>query len=412
MKILIICQWYPPEYAPIGVMLKELADDLTGKGHNVTVVTGFPNHPNGVLFPGYKKSLFNVERDAGVTLIRCYLYTSPKKTFFRRLLNYLSFAVFSFIVVMRMERQDVLFVVSPPLTNGLIALAIKKLKGLKFVFNVQDIYPDAAISTGVIKNQLLVRFLKKLELKIYGAASSTAVISEGFKENLIAKGVPDSKVWVINNWIDTNEITPMHKDNKFAREYGLTDKFVVFYSGTIGMISGADILLDCAERLAYVEDVLFLFVGEGVVKEKIKEDAEKRQLKNVQFLPLQPREILSDVQSSADVSVVTLLKGKGKTSVPSKVLGYMAAARPVIASVDSDSDTKKTIEKADCGICVDAEDVQGLTEAIMHLYNDRLKAEELGKNGREFLTTHCDRKTITDRYEKLFLCVNEVEMND
>lgn len=409
MKIVIVCQLFPPEYAPIGIMLKELADDLIVKGHNVTIVTGFPNHPHGILFSGYKKSLFNVERVAGITLIRCYLYTSSKKTFFRRILNYLTFAVFSFIAVMRLERQDVLFAVSPPLTNGLIALAIKKLKGLKFIFNIQDIYPDVAISTGVIKNQLLIRFLKKLELKIYSAASSIAVISEGFKENLIVKGVPDSKVCVIYNWIDTNEITPMFKDNKFAREHNLIDKFVVLYSGTIGMISGADILLDCAEKLVYMKDILFLFVGEGIVKERIKEDAEKRQLKNVQFLPFQPREILSDVQSSADVSVVTLLKGKGKTSVPSKVLGYMAAARPVVASVDSDSDTRIMIEKADCGICVDAEDAQGLTEAIIQLYNDRNRAETLGRNGRDYLVLSCDRKTITAQYEELFLSVTEVK---
>jgi len=405
MKILIICQLFPPEYAPIGIMIKELADDLTVKGHNVTVVTGFPNHPHGILFPDYKKSLFNMERVAGITLIRCYLYTSPKKTFFRRLLTYLTFAVFSFIAVMRLERQDVLFIVSPPLTNGLIALAIKKLKDLNFVFNVQDIYPDVAISTGVIKNQLLIQFLKKLELKIYDAASSIAVISEGFKKNLIIKGVSVSKIRVIYNWIDTNEITLIHKDNKFARKYGLTNKFVILYSGTIGMISGADILLDCAEKLVYMKDILFLFVGEGIVKERIKEDAEKRQLKNVQFLPFQPREILSDVQSSADVSVVTLLKGKGKTSVPSKVLGYMAAARPVVASVDSDSDTRIMIEKADCGICVDAEDAQGLTEAIIQLYNDRNRAETLGRNGRNYLVLSCDRKTITAQYEELFLSV-------
>lgn len=406
MKVVIICQWFPPEYAPIGVMLHELAQDITNKGHKLTIITGFPNHPAGVLFEGYKKKLFMEEMAGGVKTIRCYLYTSPIKTFSRRILNYLTFALTSFVAALRLEKQDILFMVSPPLTNGVVALILSKLKGFNFVLNVQDIYPDAAISASIIKSRLLIKWLKKIELTIYRAATKVTVISEGFKENLLEKGVPESKISVIYNWIDTEEITPVPKDNNFARQHGLTDKFVVLYSGTIGMISGADILLHCAERISAIEDILILFVGEGVIKERIIKNAEKRRLKNVQFLPLQPREILSEVQSSSDVSVVTLLKGKGKASVPSKVLGYMAAAKPVLASVDVNSDTKKIIEKARCGICVDAEDAQGLTDAILQLYNDRHKAKALGLNGREFLLKHCERRDITGQYERLFLSIS------
>ena len=402
MKIVIICQWFPPEYAPIGIMLRELAEDLSTKGHSVTVVTGFPNHPAGVLFGGYKKSLFTEETVNGFRIIRCYLYTSPKRMFYRRILNYLTFTVTSFAAAIRLKDQDLLFVVSPPLTNGVIALLLKKWKRIKYVFNVQDIYPDAAVAAGIIRNRLMIWALRWIEREIYRSADRIAVISDGFNDNLIGKGTPPSKISVLNNWLDTEEILPLPRDNDFSREQGLTGKFIVLYSGTIGLISGADLLLTCAEHLAYREDLLFLFVGEGIVKEGIAEEARKRGLSNVKFLPFQPREALSRVQSSSDVSVVTLLKGKGKSSVPSKVLGYMAAARPIVASVDPDSDTMKLIEKAGCGICVGAEDAEGVTRAIQELYHDRPRAAALGRNGREFLVRNCNRKAITARYEALF----------
>jgi colanic acid biosynthesis glycosyl transferase WcaI len=401
MKIMIICQWFPPEYAPVGVMLKELAEDLTKSGYSVTVVTGFPNHPAGTVFEGYRKRLFFTERMDGIRVIRCYLYTSPRKTFLRRVANYFSFAATSFAAALVLQRQDLLFIVSPPLSNGLIALLLHRLKGLRFIFNVQDLYPDAAMSVGVIRNRLLIKILKRIELAIYRGAERVAVISEGFKENLLAKGVPDPKIRIIYNWLDACEIVPLPRDNEFARAHGLTGKFVILYSGTIGMISGAEIIIECAETLKTYRDILFLFVGEGVAKEAISEKARSTGLDNIRFLAFQPRNILSQVQSSADVSVVTLSKGKGKTSVPSKVLGYMAAARPVVASVDPDSDTRQLIERAGCGICVDPEDVQELSLAIESLYHDRGKASLLGRRGREFLISNWDRKIITSHYERL-----------
>jgi colanic acid biosynthesis glycosyl transferase WcaI len=406
MKIVFICQWYPPEYAPIGVMFHELARDLSACGHIITVITGFPNHPAGVLFNGYNKKLFTDEIIDGVKVTRCYLYTSPRKNIFHRALNYITFSVTSFVAVLRLEKQDLLFIVSPPLSNGMISILLKKLKGLKFVFNVQDIYPDAAIESGIARNPLLIRIVKCLELCTYRSATRISVISEGFKENLARKGVPGSKISVVSNWLDSQEIKPMPKDNRFSRSYGLTEKFVVLYSGTIGIVSGAEILLECAAQLESTQDILFLFVGEGVIKDKIIEAARERQLGNVLFLPFQPRDILSEVQSTSDVSIVTMGKGKGRFSVPSKILGYMASARPVIASVDTDSDTKRIIEKSNCGICVDAEDAEGLKRAILDLYHDRRKAQELGRNGRDFMKKHCDRKEVTAQYQSLFIsCV-------
>jgi colanic acid biosynthesis glycosyl transferase WcaI len=402
MNIAIVCQYFPPEFTPIGFMLSELATDLAKAGHRVTVLTGFPNHPFGIVFDGYEKKLFLREQGDGYEIIRCFLYTSPHRTSASRVLNYLSFSFSSLLGLLRLKDQDVVFVVSPPLTNGILGLLAKKIRHWKYVFNVQDIYPDVAISTGAISNGLLISILKRLERAIYYHAAAVTVISEGFHSNLSQKEVDPAKLAVINNWIDTGEVVPMDKGNPFARASQLDNAFVVLYSGTIGVISGAGVLIDCAEALKEYRDILFVFVGEGVEKEQIERDAVDRKLSNMKFLPLQERSRLSEVQSCADVSVVTLRRGKGMTSVPSKVLGYMAAGRPVIASVDAGSDTARLIEAARCGITVLPENPEALCTAILSLYGDRGRARSLGNNGRDYLLAHYGRAVLTSCYERLF----------
>lgn len=402
MKIAIVCQYFPPEFTPIGFMLSELAADLAKVGHRVTVLTGFPNHPYGLVFDGYEKKLFSRERGESYNIIRCYLYTSPHRTSASRALNYLSFFFSSVLALLKLKDQDVVFIVSPPLTNGILGLLAKKIKKWKYVFNVQDIYPDVAISTGVFSNGLLISALKRLERAIYDHAAAVTVISEGFRANLSRKKVAPAKLAVINNWIDADEVVPMEKDNPFARANQLEKAFVVLYAGTIGVISGAGVLLDCAEALGEFHDILFVFVGEGVEKDKMEREAAERKLSNVKFLPLQERSRLPEVQSCADVSVITLRRGKGMTSVPSKVLGYMAAGRPVIAGVDPGSDTARLIEAARCGVVVLPENPAALCAGILSLYGDRRRARALGSNGREHLLAHYGRAVLTSRYERLF----------
>lgn len=402
MKLLFICQWFPPEHTPIGYMLKELAEDLTAHGHQVTIITGYPNHPSGVVYEGYVKRFRSIERQHGLTIIRCYLYTSPKKSIARRLLNFLSFAGTSFLTALTLERQDLLFMVSPPLTNGLMAWLLYRLRGLRYIFNVQDIYPDAAIEHGILSNRLLIAVLQRLERLIYRNAAMNVVISEGFRSNLRAKKVSDKAIAVIGNWIDTNEIVPLQRDNPFAMRHGLTEKFVVLYAGTIGLISGAGIMLEVARKLRHYPDILFLFVGEGVVAGELAATVAHEKLEQVKMLPFQPRALLPEVLSSADLTVVTLLKEKARTSVPSKVIGYMAAARPVVASVDRDSDTWRLVEEAGAGMCTEAEDADALATAILSFYNNRDMVYRCGANARHYLLQHHSRSSITARYEALF----------
>lgn len=401
LRILIICQYFPPEVAPIGVMMKELAADLAAAGHRVTVVTGFPNHPRGIVFAGYRRRLFQREMADGIRVIRCYMHVSPRRSVLARILGYLSFGLSALSAALLLPRHDAVLLPSPPLTNGALALALRLIRGWPYVYNVQDIFPDAAITAGIITNPAVIGALRRFERCIYRRAGRIAVISEGFRANLIAKGVPAVKIGLIYNWLDTAEITPRPRDNEFSRRHGLNGRFVVLYSGTIGLISGAEMLVDCAALLGSYRDILFLLVGEGVAKDAVRTLAQQRSVSNMMFLPFQSRDVLSQVQSSADVSVVTLRPGMGRTSVPSKVLGYMAAARPVLASVDADSDTRSLIERACCGIGTPPGDHRSLAEAILALYHDRPYCRRLGRNGRAFLLRHCERRAATAHYRRL-----------
>ncbi len=401
LKILIICQYYPPEHAPIGVMIQELGQDLARLGHEVTVITGFPNHPEGRVYPGYRQHLFKVERHGDVNVVRCFMWLSPKKSISVRIWAYLTFGLSALSAAAKLPKQDVLLITSPPLTNGLIAMALSRSGALPFVFNVQDLYPDAAVNLGLIRNRHLIGALLALEKRIYRKASRISVISEGFRRTLVGKGVQPAKIGLIYNWLDAVEIAPEPKDNNFTRSHNLTGKFVVLYSGTIGLISGAEMIVECAEMLAGDRDILFLFVGEGVTRDAVRELAESRRLSNMMFLPFQPRAVLPQVQSAADVSLVTLKAGMGRTSVPSKVLGYMAAAKPVVAGVDQDSDTGALLERAGCGICVPPGDPKALAGAIKALYRDRRLGQRMGRKGLQFLRRHCERRAATARYARL-----------
>jgi colanic acid biosynthesis glycosyl transferase WcaI len=400
MRIGLICQYFPPEVAPIGVMVSELAEDLANSGHEVTIFTGFPNHPAGEIFNGYRCQLLGeVQRvSLRVTLRRNWLFISSSKSFIARVLNYTTFAFSTLVSVIR-HRNDVYLIISPPLSNVLIGI-ILRLLGRRYIINVQDIYPDAAISLGILKNSTFIHILKSVERIAYHLADVVTVISKGFRSNLIAKGVPVNKVLVIPNWINLEEIKPYAKLNSFSINQKIENRFVVLYSGTVGHVSGAEIMTEVAHFLKDDLKILLMVVGEGVVKSQLQAEAETQGLSNIKFLPFQPRNTLSELLSSASVGIVTLKPGHGGNSVPSKTLGYLAVGRPVIASVDKESDTWAFVKEANCGICVPPGDANALAEAIRVLYQDPELALRLGQNGREYLERNLTRTEITKLYEK------------
>jgi glycosyltransferase involved in cell wall biosynthesis len=384
-------------------MMRELAEALASDGHDVTVITGFPNHPSGVIFDGFKKKWIMRDRINNVNIVRVWLSTSSKRTKFRRILNFISFTFTSAFELFRQSKPELIFAVLQPLSVGVTLPFLASMKRCKLIFNVQDLHPSVAIQLGLIKNDLIIKILKRVEVFAYQKASALAVISHSFKSHCTDNGANKDNVIVIPNWIDLVEIQPKDRNNNFRKKLGLNEEhFVVLYCGTIGWVSGADILIQAADLLRNEINIRFVFVGEGPLIPFLKHEVSIRCLDNVIFSPFQQREILSNVQSISDVSFISLKSGKGRNSVPSKILGYMAAARPIIASVDFDSDTAKTIVKSNSGFIIEPENSVKLAELIRRIQSNNELLKHLGENGRKYLECHYSRPVVTGKYIDFF----------
>lgn len=406
--LLIVSAWFPPEPAPFGQMMYELARHLADHGLTVDVITSVPNHPHGVPYEGWRNRLLQEERPVpglrvlrvGVLPRRASQRVRPRSTLLRAL-AFLWFTAASFVVAMWKTRPRAVFAVLQPLTLALPMLILAKAKRAGLVFNVQDLHPDALVALGLIRQAWLIRALRGVERMAYRYCDALAVISEGFRQHCLERGASADRVRVISNWIDLDEVRPDTAPSGLRARLGLqADDFVALYAGTIGLVSGAEVVLEAA-ALLQESGVRFAFVGEGPLVPRLQAEARRRGLKNVGFLPFQPRELLGDVQSLGDVSLVTLLPGHGTTSVPSKVLGYLAAARPVVAAVDPDCETARFLLAARAGVVVPPGDARELADAIVALRSDRDGAQRMGEAGRRYLEERLAKERVLGLHEAL-----------
>jgi len=408
VRALIVCYAFPPEPAPGGVMARELAEDLAKAGHEVTVITGFPNHPEGKLYPGWKRRWRDIDNTRPFRLVRTWHTISRSKRIAPRGLFYLTFALSCLLNGVLLGRFDLVYCDSTPIVGAVTCWMLAVAKRAALVYGIFDMYPEAIVDAGLLSPGLVSDALLWMDCFVCRRADRNMVISEGFRQRLIQRGLPDESVVILPMWVDRDDIHPQDRLNAWREEQGIPDEaFVCLFAGTIGLVSGAQVLVEVAELLADDPDVIMLFVGQGLAKDEAQRAAEQTGLENMLFLDFQPREHLSEVQATADVSLVTLLPGKGRNSVPSKVISYMAAARPIVASVDEDSDTARWIDEAGCGIVVPPQDAQAIAEAIRELRADEAPARELGERGRESFAARYSRESATREYEVLFRDVLE-----
>lgn len=403
MNVLLICHVYPPEYAPAGVMVRELAENLSRAGHTVTILTGWPHHPQNKLYDGWKASFHRVETDpAGFRVIRCGHSFGVRKGIAFRMLYYFTFAISTLLNGLRAGRADAVLCLSTPVFGSWTAWLLARLKRARFVYDIFDLHPEGAMHAGLLKEGAAYRLLRRWDTRLCKWSDSIATLSEPMSRAIVQRGVAPEKVTIVPFWLDERRISPRDRDNPWRREQGIpTDKFIALYAGTIGYISGAEILVQAACLLADREDILLLMVGEGIVKDKIMEQARAAGLKNIRFLPFQPHEVLADVQATADVGLVSLLPESGNTSIPSKVLGYMAAGRPVVASVLDSSGTAEMIRSAGCGLVTPSRDPRAFADAIAQLADDREDARRKGANARAHMLANYSRAACCRQYEQL-----------
>ena len=396
MKAIFPCSYYLPETAASLYITDNIVHACADKGIEVDLYTPSPtrNVPDGSVWEREERQM-----DGKLRIHRFHLYGEGKNPMLRALRYFLG--EFILLHYCMWKKYDVAFVDSTPPIQGLKMPLIKWLKRKPTIYNVQDIFPDSLVGTGLTHEGSLIWKIGRIVEKItYRYADKIIVISEDFKKNIMAKGVPEDKIVVIYNWVDQSKVVDVPREvNKLFDVYGLDrSKFYITYNGNIGLTQNMDMLLDVAKELQEeYEDIHFVLVGNGAYLDEVKRKVADQQLENVHLLPFQPYEDISHVFSLGDASLVISKPGVGANSVPSKTWSIMSASRPVLANFD-ENELKTIIENNHCGIFTKAGDKDAFKESILTLYNHRELCKEYGHNGRKFVMDNLTREVGTQKY--------------
>lgn len=396
MKAIFPCSYYLPETAASLYITDNIVHACADKGIEVDLYTPSPtrNVPDGSVWEREERQM-----DGKLRIHRFHLYGEGKNPMLRALRYFLG--EFILLHYCMWKKYDVAFVDSTPPIQGLKMPLIKWLKRKPTIYNVQDIFPDSLVGTGLTHEGSLIWKIGRMVEKItYRYADKIIVISEDFKKNIMAKGVPEDKIVVIYNWVDQNKVVDVpREENKLFDIYGLDrSKFYITYNGNIGLTQNMDMLLDVAKELQEeYEDIHFVLVGNGAYLDEVRRKVAEQQLDNVHLLPFQPYEDISHVFSLGDASLVISKPGVGANSVPSKTWSIMSASRPVLANFD-ENELKTIIENNHCGIFTKAGDKDAFKESILTLYNHRELCKEYGYNGRKFVLDNLTREVGTQKY--------------
>jgi glycosyltransferase involved in cell wall biosynthesis len=401
VKILYVSQYFPPEMGAPAARASELARHWVGDGHDVTILTGFPNHPTGAVPAGYRDKLRRLvlrENWNGVSVTRTWLWPLPNRKAHERMLNYSSFAVSSAVTGLLGPRPDVVVASSPQLLVALSGWWLARCKRVPFVFEVRDLWPESLTAVGMgDSTSLLHRVLGRIAGFLYRNCDHIVVVTRAFKDHLVKHWrVPPEKISIVENGVETEIFAPQDA-SQLRNELSIDGKFVVSYIGTIGMAHGLETLLEAAGKLQRLNpEVLFLLVGEGADKERILNLAHSRGL-NVRFVPQQPHDLVPAYICASDACLV-LLKNSPvfKTVIPTKMLEFMSCARPVISGVDGEA--REILEKAQAGVCIEPENPEQLIQAVLRLAEGKNLRETLGRNGRRYVVQNLSRRRTAQTY--------------
>lgn len=403
MKILYVSQYFPPEMGAPAVRAAELSRLWVTQGHEVSVLTGFPNHPTGVLPPEYRKQLRRlVVRECvdGIDVVRTWLLPLPNRRSWERALNYGSFFLSAAATGTFLPKVDVVIGTSPQLLVGLSAWWIARRQGVPFVFEVRDLWPESLAAVGAGSPQsALHRTLSRIAGLLYRNCDHIVVVTRAFKSYLAEHwGVPLDKISVVENGVDTNLFSPQAGDASIRKELNVEGKFVISYIGTMGMAHGLETLLEAARQLQLrAPEVLFLLIGEGAEKQRLVNLAKSLGLTNVRFVDQRRHEKIPAYICGSNACLVMLRNAElFKTVLPTKLLEFMSCARPVILAVDGEA--RRIMDEAGAGVFVEPQNAADLSAAILRLAEDPKLCDVLGSNGRRYVTRHFARQQTAERY--------------
>ena len=381
----------------------ELSKLWAKDGHEVSVLTGFPNHPTGVVVPAYRRKMRRLvmrETVDGVDVTRAWLLPLPNRKSWERALNYASFFVSSAISGLFLPKPDIVIGTSPQLLVALASWWVAKFHGVPFVFEVRDLWPESLEAVGMGRpGSLLHRSLSRIANFLYRKSDHIVVVTSAFKSYLSQhRQIPPEKMSVVENGVDMRLFRPRAADAILRREMGAEGKFLVSYIGTMGMAQGLETVLDAASLLQHTHpDIVFLLLGEGAEREKLISLASLRNLRNVRFIAQQSRERIPSFICASDACLVTLKKTElFKTVLPTKLLEYMACARPVILGVDGEA--RRIVDQAGAGIFVEPQDAGQLADAVVRLAGDPELCQSLGRNGNAHIAKWFSREQTASKY--------------
>jgi colanic acid biosynthesis glycosyl transferase WcaI len=399
MRILALSINYWPEETGIGAVVTRRCEYLASVGHEVTICTGMPYYPEWQVHRDYKGKIFHREERNGVTILRSWLWVPKKVTSAKRVIFEGSFLASSLLRAFGARRPELLLVVSPPLGLAVSARILSRRWGIPYIFDVEDLQPDAASDLGMLPRPVLP-FLYRLEAMAYRKAALITTVTEGMRRKIIAKGLPEDTVVVTPPPADQSmfEVGSAADSAQFRAQHGLEGKFIVAHSGNMGVKQGLDLVLEAAERLRESRGIVFLLAGDGAMKHHLQSRAATLKLDNVRFLPLQERADFLKMLAAIDLALIVQQSTVSDIAFPSKTVTLLAAARPVLAAVRANSEIGWVIHQSAGGVVIQPGDADGLVDAIQQLENPSILAS-MGKSGRRYALQHWDESRILPEFE-------------
>jgi colanic acid biosynthesis glycosyl transferase WcaI len=386
-RLLVLNQYYWPGVEATAHLLSELCGALADE-FDVTVITGRVDDG---------QALGRTARD-GVEILRVRSTAYDRSRLSLRAVNYLTYLAQSLVEGLRAEPPDLVLCMTDPPVIADVALVVARRFGAPLVVVSQDVFPEVAVELKRLENPILVAVLR-LAIRFYlERADRLIAIGDTMRRRLQAKGAAPDRIVVIPNWVDTSVLAPQPRDNEWAREHGFEDRFVVMHSGNIGHAQDLDSLIRAGTFLRDLDRLRMVLIGGGARRDELKALTRRLEVDCVQFMGYQPRDVLSQSLSAADVHVVGLARGLSGYVVPSRLYGILSVGRPVIVAADADSETAQVVERARCGVVVPPGRPELLAEAIRRAYSGRLDLHEMGRRGREYVTADADRRVAVERY--------------
>ena len=398
--IVVLCPHFAPDTAPTGEVMTRIVEEFVAVGEKVHVVTSLPWYREHAIETGWTGKLVRREKTPWGSIIRVHPFPGKSKSNLLR--RALGFAVFSLIAGVCtvfaggvFHRPRAIVSMSPPLTLGLTGWLASRIRFCPSIFNIQDVFPDAAIETGAITNTRIIAVARWMEKVSYHRSDVVVVLSDDLKANVVAKVASKHahKVVVIPNFVDAERIQPMNRLTKYRTELGIGDEVVVMYAGNVGYSQSLDMLISTAQQLP---NVTFVINGDGSARAEL--EASATGVPNMKFSGYQPRDRVAEVLASGDIHVVPLRAGLGAVSVPSKTYSILAAARPVVAAIDAGTEVTRILAQSGAGLCVEPDSPEQFADAIRSLVNDREDGVKRGLAGRKWVETHVSPTVVARSY--------------